>query len=156
MGSTVPSVVRSIREDHDAPALYWRSWPLVDRPGLSWLAIAGLLSMVAVVAYIGESWLFALAVAVGLAATLWQLFVPVDFEIGPLGLRWSALGRSRSVPWHAIQAYQPRSTGVVLYRRDHPVKIDLLNSVFLPYSSNADEVLAALRQHLSHAIELPT
>jgi hypothetical protein len=155
MGSTVPSVVRPIREDRDAPALCWRSWPLVDRPRLSWLAIVGLLSIAAVVAYVGESWLLALAVVVGLAATLWQLFVPVEYEMGPLGLQWSALGRKRSVPWRAIQAYQPRSTGVVLYRRDNPAKIDLLNSVFLPYSSDADELLAALRQHLSHAVELP-
>jgi hypothetical protein len=155
MGSTVPSVVRTICEDHDAIEVSWRSWPLVDRPRLSWLAIAGVLSLAAGVAYVGESWWFALAVTAGLAATLWQLFVPVDYEIGPLGLRWSALGRSRSVPWHAIQTYQPRSTGVVLYRRDNPAKIDLLGSVFLPYSSDADEVLAALRQHLSHAMELP-
>ena len=119
------------------------------------LAIAGLLSIAAVVSYTGESWLFALAVTVGLAATLWQLFVPVEYEIGPLELRWSALRRTRSVPWHAIRAYQPRSTGVVFYRRDIPAKIDLLSSVFLPYSTDADEVLAAIRQHLSHAIELP-
>jgi hypothetical protein len=154
MGSTVPSVVRPIRDNRDAPALSWRSWPLRDRPRWWWLPIVGILSIAALVAYVGESLLLALVMAMALAASLWQLFVPIDYEMGPLGLRWSALGRWRVLPWHAIQAYQPRSTGVVLYRRDDPTNIDLLRSLFLPYPNDVDEMLAVLRQHLSHAIEL--
>jgi hypothetical protein len=156
MSSTAPSVVRPIHNERDAPGMCWRSWPLADRPRSSWLMIAGILALSAMVAYVGESWLFAAIVAAGLATTLWQFLVPVDYELGSLGLQRSALGRSRLVPWHAIQAYQLRTKGVVLYRRYDPTKIDLLRSLFLPLPVDGDEALAVLRQHLSHAVELPS
>jgi hypothetical protein len=155
MGSTLPSAAQPTHDVRDTPSLRWRNWPLADRPHWSWLMIAGILSVAGLVAYVGESWLFAFIVAIGLSITLWQYFVPVDFEVGHLGLRQTALGRTRLVPWHAIQAYQPRATGVVLYQRYDPTKIDLLCSLFVPFPADADETLAALREQLVHAVELP-
>jgi hypothetical protein len=155
MGSTVPGVVRPVDEDRSAHVTRWRSWPSVERPRWSWLVIVGIASIVGMVAYVGQSWLFALLMAIGLAITLWQLFVPVDYEIGPVGLQRSALGRTRLLPWHAVQAYQARSTGVVLYQCHDPMTVDLLRSLFLPYPDDPEEMLAGLRQHLSHAVELP-
>jgi hypothetical protein len=107
------------------------------------------------VAYVGESWLFAAFLAAGLSVTLWQFFVPVDYELSELGLRRTAFRRSRLMPWHTIRAYQPRSTGVVLYQRHDPARIDVLRSEFVPYPPNSAEATSALRQHLSHAVELP-
>jgi hypothetical protein len=108
-----------------------------------------------IAAYLSSSWLMGLAAAAGLSATLWQFLLPVAYEIHSLGVRRQALGRTRLVPWHAIRSYQPRTTGVVLYQRPDPTKVDLLRSMFVPYPADEDEMLCALRQHLQHAVELP-
>ena len=57
--------------------------------------------------------------------------------------------------WQAVRAYQLRSTGVVLFQQPDPSAIDLLRSIFIPYPADEDELLCALRDYLSHAVELP-
>jgi hypothetical protein len=156
MGSTFRSATQSDTQGESAPAaLRWRSWPLVDYARWSWLAIVGILTIAEIVVYLGGSWLLAAAAAMGLAATLWQFFVPVRYEAGALGVRRTVLGRTRYVPWHAIRAYHLRTTGVIFFQHAEPSQVDLLRSFFLPYPADADELLCALRQHLPHAVELP-
>jgi hypothetical protein len=153
MGSTFPSTVQPAQSEQ--ATLRWRSWPLVDNARWSWLAIVGILFVAGLVIFIGGSWLLAAMTTVGLSITLWQFFVPVRYELSALGLRQTALGRIRLVPWHAMRAYQLGTTGVVLYQQFEPAKIDLLQSIFLPYPADDDEMICVLRQYLSHAVELP-
>jgi hypothetical protein len=120
-----------------------------------WLVFLGILAIGAGVAYLSTSWLLGLIATVGLVATLWQFFVPVTYEVGPLGLRRSALGRTRLIGWQAVRSYQLRPSGIVLFRHPDPNAIDLLRSAFIPYPDDADDILCALREHLSHAVELP-
>jgi len=54
-----------------------------------------------------------------------------------------------------VRAYQLRPTGVVLYQRGDPSTFDLLRSLFVPYPADEDEMLCAMREHLTHAVELP-
>jgi hypothetical protein len=122
----------------------------------SWLVILGILAVAGAILYVSGSWLLAIVAAAGLTATLWQFFVPIDYEMDAIGLRLSALRRTRLVPWHAIHAFQLRSTGVVLYQRDDPAAVDLLRSLFVPYPNDPAEARSALRQYLSHAVELPS
>jgi hypothetical protein len=138
-----------------AATLTWQSWPLAEHLRWSWLVVVGILAISGIVLYLGGSWLLAAAVVAGAIATLWQFFLPVKYEIASLGLRRNALGRTRLVPWHAIRAYQLRPTGVVFYQRSDPTKVDLLRSLFVPYASDADEMLCAIRDHLPHAVEVP-
>jgi hypothetical protein len=119
------------------------------------LVVCGILVAGAFVRYFGGGWLLAVAAMGCLAGTLWQYFLPVGYEIDALGLRRQALGRSRLYPWHAVRAYQMRTTGAVLYQAADPTKIDVLCSVFVPYPANDDAMLCALREHLPHAAELP-
>jgi hypothetical protein len=153
MGSTFPSTVQPAHSDQIT--LRWQSWPLVDNARWSWLAIVAIVFVAGIVVVLGGSWLLSVAVAVGLAVSAWQFFVPVYFELTPLGLRRTALGRTRSVPWHAVRAYQLRTTGAVLYQQFDPCTIDLLRSIFLPYPVDEDELICALRHYLPHAVELP-
>jgi hypothetical protein len=136
--------------------LQWRAWPLVDKKQWSWLAIVGILATGAFVSYFSTSWWLALLAMAGLTATLWKFFVPVRYELGPVGLRRSAVGRTTLLAWQAVRAYQLRPTGAVLFRRPDPTPIDLLRSVFMPYPADEDDALCALRIYLSHAVELPT
>jgi hypothetical protein len=137
------------------PSLRWRTWPLVDQPRWSWSVPLGIVLMGAAVADVGGNWLMGAAAIVGLAATLWQYFVPSTYEISSLGLSREALGRVRLVPWQAIGSYQPRATGIVLYQRADPTAIDNLRNIFVPHPVDPDDPLCAIRQYLPHAVELP-
>ena len=154
MGSTTRTTMHQAGQD-SAATLRWRSWPLVDQPRWSWLTACGMLGAGGMVWYLGGGWLLAIAAIGGLAATLWPFLLPIRYEIDTLGLRRYALGRTRLIPWHAVRSYQLRPTGVVLYRRADPTKIDLLRSLFVPFPADEDSMLCAMREHLPHALELP-
>jgi hypothetical protein len=156
MGSTIPSTPRRHDQEAIAPAvLRWRNWPLAENARWSWLVPLGILAIGGMVAYLGNSLLLGTLALLGLAATMWRFFVPVRYEISPLGLQRSALGRMQRMSWRAVRAYQLRPTGVVLFQHPDPNTIDLLRSAFIPYPVDEDDVLCALREHLSHAVEMP-
>jgi hypothetical protein len=146
---------RTQQVEHPAANIRWRSWPLKEQRRWTFVVVLGMLMIAAAIWYVGGSGLFALAAVAGLAATLWQFFLPVRYELDSLGLRRFAFGRSRLFPWHAVRAYQLRPTGVVLYQCPEPSKFDLLRSVYIPYPADEDELLCALRENLPHAAELP-
>lgn len=156
MSSTFPSTSRTVEQEASAPAeLQWRSWPLVEHKRWSWVIAIFVLSVGGICAYLSDSWLPGLLAVMGMAATLWQYFVPVSYAIDSLGIRRSALGRTRLVAWPAVRAYKLRPTGTLLFQRPDPTAIDFLRSIFIPYPPDEDEVLCALRDFLSHAVELP-
>lgn len=134
--------------------LRWRSWPLVDRPRWSWLAPIIMVTAGLVVANLAQSWLAGAAATAALGAALWEVLLPVRYEIDSLGLYRSVLGRARRVPWHAVRSYQPRETGVVLFQRPDATAVDALRGLFVPYAADEDETLLSMRQYLRHAVEL--
>jgi hypothetical protein len=155
------STIRSLMSQADAESssssstVRWRSWPLVNDRTWSWLLPSGILSAGAVVWWLGGGWLLGVVAIVSLALAVWQYLVPVTFEFCSLGVRRYALGRMRLVPWTAIRAYQLRPTGVVFFQQSDPTAVDLLSSLFVPYPSDEDEVVVAVRLYLPHAVELP-
>jgi hypothetical protein len=156
MGSTVRSLTQQIEaESPPSATIRWRSWPLASDLRWSWMLPAGILSVGALVAWLSGGWLIGIVAGGTLAVALWQYLLPVTYEICSLGVRRYAFGRMRLVPWSAIRAYQLRSTGVVFYQRSDPTAIDLLNSLFVPYPSDEDEVVVAVRLYLPHAVEVP-
>lgn len=155
MGSTIRTTQQPDAEPSGSASIRWRSWPLVDQSPWSWLLPVGILGIAALICWLDGGWALAICALVALAIAMWQFMLPVNFEICSLGVRRYALGRTRLVPWRAIRAYQLRSTGVVFFQRSDPTTIDLLTSLFVPYSRDEDEVVVALRLYLPHAVELP-
>jgi hypothetical protein len=156
MGSTIRSTGPPILLHTASDSIRWRNWPLVDCAAWPWLALIGIAAVGGFVFWMGGSWFLALAVMAALAVILWQFLVPVTYEATSLGLRRYALGRVRLVPWQAIRAYQLRPTGVVLYQTPDPTRLDLLRSLFVPYPTDEDEMLVAVRMYLPHATEMPS
>jgi hypothetical protein len=154
MASTTRSKTPPVSPEQ-AATLTWRTWPLANRRRWSWLAVILIAGVGVGVWYLSGGLLLALAAMAGLATTLWQFFLPVEYEIASHGLRRRVLGRTRLVPWHAIRAYRLSPAGIVFYQRSDPGNFDLLRSMFVPYPSDADELLCAVRQHASHATEMP-
>jgi hypothetical protein len=142
-------------ESSQLATIRWRDWPLANDWRRSWLLPAGILCVGALVGWLGGGWLIGLVAIAAIALAMWQYLLPMTYEINSQGIRRYALGRMRLVPWTAIRAYQLRSTGVVFFQRPDPMSIDLLSSLFVPYPSDEDEVVVALRLYLPHAVELP-
>ena len=156
MGSTVRSLTQqSESESATSSTIRWQSWPLFDHPRTSWLLPAAIGCVGAVVWILGGGMLLALSAIAALCIAMWQFLLPITFEVCSLGVRRYALGRMRLVPWSAIRAYQLRSTGAVFFQRPDPADIDMLTSFFIPYPSDEDEMVVAVRLYLSHAVELP-
>lgn len=121
----------------------------------SWLVPLGILSIGGSVYWLGGGWFLAALACAALSAAFWQFLLPITYEVTSLGLRRQALRRLRLIPWQAIRAYQLRSTGVACFRRPDPTAMDLPSCLFVPYPSDADELLVALRLYLPHAVEVP-
>lgn len=156
MGSTVRSLTQPLEaEPSPSATIRWKDWPLTNDWRKSWLLPAGIICVGALVAWLGGGWLIGLAAIAALALAVWQYLLPVTYEISSQGIRRYALGRMRLVPWTAIRAYQLRPTGVVFFQRPDPTTVDLLSSLFVPYPSDEDEFVVAIRLYLPHAVELP-
>lgn len=152
MSSTHPSSRSASSEQ--LVSMIWHSWPIVDHRRWSWLVVLGIVGLGIMVGFLGGSALLAFAAACGLAATLWQFFLPVEYEIAAHGLRRRVLNRTRLIPWHAIRAFEIRPTGVVLYQRNDPRRLDLLRSIFVPNPATPEDLLEALRRYASHATRI--
>jgi hypothetical protein len=136
-------------------SLTWRAWPLVEQLRWAWIVPVGMIAIGVAIWYLDGGRLLAVAAIVGLAITLRQFLLPINYEVASLGIRRHVWRHSRLVPWHAVRAYQLRPTGVVFYQRNDPTKFDLLRSLFVPYPAEPDELIGAIRPHLLHAVELP-
>ncbi len=128
---------------------------MVEQPRWAPSVAVGLLVIGGFAWGLSDSWLLSVLATASVAIALWQYLLPVTYEIHSLGVYRHALGRARLLPWHAIRAYQPRSTGIILFQRTSPTPLGAFGSWFVPYAADEDEMLCAIRQHLSHAIELP-
>lgn len=137
-----------------AGTLRWRSWPLVDRPAWSWVVPLAILLVGGWVILAGGGWLLAICAAAALAATLRSFLLPTTFEVATLGLRRRAMGRIRIIPWPAIRSYQRLPSGVFLFQSAEPTPLDFVNSVFVPFPEDSEELLVALRLYLPHAVEV--
>jgi len=144
-----------VRENATADVLRWRSWPLAEHPRWSWAVPVGTFVLGGGVAYLSDNWAAGIVAVAVMAAALWHYLLPVTYEIHALEIRRRVLRRARTVPWHAVRAYRPLATGVVLYQRLDPTAIDALRSLFIPYPPDQGEMLCAVRDHLGHAVELP-
>lgn len=157
MGSTVRSSTPPYQQQMlSTGTLGWQSWPLVEHWKWSWLVPVGVLGIGGLV-YVGStSILLAGFSVIVLAFSVRSFLLPTKYEITSLGLRRLFARRIRIVPWQVIRAYQPRATGVLLFRHPEPAPIDVLRGMFVPYPDEADELLMALKLYLPHANEMQT
>lgn len=138
-----------------AGVVRWRCWPLVDQRAWSWI-VPLLLVLTALIVGWWDGGLFLAIFVSGVGLTCLRSFLfPVSYELSATGLQRRAFGRLRLIPWQAIRSYQLRTSGVLCFRRDRPTLLDLPGSLFIPFPTDADDVVSALMQYLSRANELP-
>src|SRR3954471_10205311 len=157
MGSTVRrSAAASELTPFTSGSVRWRSWPLVDRWRWSWIAVASIVLIAALVYATGDSIAMAIIAVAAILITTRTFFLPTTYEITPFGIRRKTVRQIRLIPWTAIHSHQFRPTGLLLYHRADPTPLDIVGSLFVPYPPDADELIVAAKLYLPHSVEAPT
>jgi hypothetical protein len=98
----------------------------------------------------GEAYL-GLAALAALVVALWRFFLPVVFELSGKGVDQRLFGRQRRIPWRAIRRWEVRSAGVLLLPDEDRSAMAPFRSLYLPWATCRDEVLA----HVHHYLQGP-
>ena len=96
-------------------------WQVAQRPALAWLG------------------------SVALAASLWQFFVPVRYEVTVAGVVRTVLGRRRLHAWKTFASHRVCDGGVMFISRGSTCLMDVPLGLYLPWSGHRDAVLAFAR-----------
>jgi hypothetical protein len=135
------------------PSVSWRSWPLAKGGGQVWMMLSLILLTFAAIAYASASVGLA-AVGAGLIClAAWRLFVPVIFEIGPMGITQHVLGRTTRIAWGSIDRAQVGRQGV-FFSLDGAV-LAPLRGLYVPWDGGREEVIGQVAYYMPNAEGLP-
>jgi hypothetical protein len=135
------------------PPVSWQSWPLAAGGGQVWLVLSLILLSFTAIAYSSGSVGLAAGGAGLVCLAAWRLFVPVFFELGPMGVSQQVLGRSTRIPWGSIERAQVGRQGV-FFSLDGAV-LAPLRGLYVPWDGNREEVLAQVAYFMPRAEGLP-
>jgi len=131
----------------------WRSWPLRDDMPRSSAVLAGLLAAGLLAGWLsGRAYLALLAMA-ALAAALWRVLLPVDFELNNEGVHQWVFGRYRRIPWRAVGRYEICRTGILLLPQPDDTALASFRGLYLPFQGHREEILVQIRHHLEQRKE---
>ena len=128
--------------------LHLSHWPLRDGGFSAWgaLGCATLLSVgVGFLAHQTNAGLLSFA---ALMTTMWRLWIPVTFQLGPRGITQIVLGRRRQIAWRYVARYEVRRTGVLFFCDATPTPLAVLRSTSIHWGRHREELLAVLSHYL--------
>ncbi|MDX1945184.1 MAG: hypothetical protein SFU86_07240 [Pirellulaceae bacterium] len=128
-----------------------RSWPLVDQPLGSLLAIALAAGGSGLVGWRLGRWEAGLAAAVLLGLSLVRVWLPVRYELNSGGVIRTVFGWRRRIAWSAIRGYEQRLGGVLLLADAPATPLSPLRGLYIPWGRHRDSLLAACEYYLGHA-----
>jgi hypothetical protein len=138
----IPSSARSAADAADGPTSFsWRSWPIVDEAAQSWSLIAALTAIAMLCGWLAGDSLAGVLVAIVLAYSVRQLWLPATYKINPSGIERRFLGRSQRIPLPTFAASAINSNGVAFNSNGSRSGSKCL---FVPWGSHRDAILAAL------------
>ncbi|HTN75141.1 MAG TPA: hypothetical protein VL096_07840 [Pirellulaceae bacterium] len=126
-----------------------RSWPLADGGWPPKLLLLLSVILAAIAGSLAQSPATGVIIGTCLLLALWQIWIPVRYEISPQGVTQFSLGRQRRIPWSAIGRIERRRTGVVVFRDAGSAPLDALRSLFIPYGAQSSELLASFDFYLA-------
>ncbi len=139
-------------------ALGWRrdvrevrvvNWPL-RRSGIGpWLLLAGCIGISTAVGVLSANWYAGVASIVALLISLWRLWVPVTFELGPRGIVQTVWGRSYRISWREFARFQVLRSGVLLLVDPRPSPLDAFRGLFVRFDGQKDDVLAVVNYFMA-------
>ncbi|MGD8718355.1 MAG: hypothetical protein PVH29_05975 [Candidatus Zixiibacteriota bacterium] len=135
-----------------SPELRWRSWPLIEYPGRSALALATAAAATAAIYFLWHSPLLAAIGAVALLLSLHGHFLPRYYRLDDKGVNMSVVGLKKARDWDFFHSYYADRLGVMLSTFSYPSRLDSFRGVNLRFSGgNRDDVIAFVAAKLPRA-----
>ena len=128
------------------------SWPLRQEPGRSAWLLTFILGVTAYATFFTASWLVGIPVLLALLGSVWRLWLPVHFELGPRGVTQRIGSHRRRVPWGDITGYQLRRRGILLLADRRQGLFAPVQAIFVRYPAQPERLRELLELHLSHPI----
>jgi hypothetical protein len=132
------------------------SWPLRQDPIRAVCILLLLLAVACHATFVTSSWLVGILVMLSLLASVWRIWLPVHFEIGPRGVTQRIGNYRRRIPWGEIAGYQLRHRGVLLLADNRQGPLAPFRSLFLRYPAQPDQLRHLLELHLANQLGSPT
>lgn len=134
-----------------ARAVLVRAWPLREQGWRSLALVGALLIVGALVGQATGHWAPGLASVLLLFAVTWRFWLPVDFELDPLGITQRIGRRSWRLRWTAIGGYEPRDDGARLWPAGASPLTAAARAISIPWDGQREAVLAILAENLGPA-----
>ena len=102
----------------------------------------------------GQTWITVLA-AVALAAALWRMWLPIDFELDARGIQQIVLGRRRFWPWSHFARYEVDPQGVALIRDPRAYPLARAKGLYISAAREHVELVQLVDLYLGARTERP-
>ena len=120
------------------------NWPL-RRGGVGpWLLLTACVGIAVGVGVLSTNAYAGLAAIVALLISLWRLWLPVTFELGPRGVVQTVWGRTYRISWREFSRFRVLRRGVLLLVDARSSPIDVFRGLFVRFDGQRDEVLAVV------------
>lgn len=108
-----------------------RNWPLRDDGPAAWLVLIAAVAISVGVGILSSSVIAGGVSMFALAVSLWRLWLPVRFEIGPRGIAQQVFGSRRLIIWRNIPRVEIREQGIIFHASSNPSRFALLRSIYV-------------------------
>ncbi|MDR1963478.1 MAG: hypothetical protein LBQ50_06840 [Planctomycetaceae bacterium] len=126
--------------------LYYSVWLIADQKWNAVFLLGTALAVGIVVWQSGRNPILELITVLFLLGTLWQIFVPVHFELNSGGIIRRSFSRKRFIAWSDIRSYQIRRNGILLLPQSDRFLLEAFRGFYLSVpTSLMPEVLYRLR-----------
>jgi len=129
------------------------NWPLVDERPQSWLAVAVVAIMGAVMGWSTGNIYLGLVGGGAMAVSLWRQWVPVTFDLGPLGIVQSVFRRRRYIAWSQISRTATHRNGVLFVTVSAVTPLAALHSLFIRWGPHRESMLAIAEHYVAARAE---
>jgi hypothetical protein len=137
------------------PELVVHSWPIRQEPGRATLMLVVIATIASYTWHATASGLVGGLVLLALLGSVWRLWTPVHFELGPRGVTQRIGPRRRRIPWREIAGYQLRDRGVLLFADSRPGTFAYFRSLFIRYPSEPDRLRHCMENYLGGQKGIP-
>ncbi|MCO6455144.1 MAG: hypothetical protein J5I93_07580 [Pirellulaceae bacterium] len=125
-----------------------RNWPLRQDGIGPWLLLAASVGVALVVGLVSNSSLAGGGTMLALLLSIWRVWLPVQFELGPRGILQTVGRRTYRISWREFRRYRPFRRGVLLLVDPEPSPLDAFRGLFIRYDGQKDHVLSVVDYYL--------
>jgi len=134
-----------------ARAVLVRAWPLREQGWRSLALVSAFLIVGAIVGQATGHWGPGVASVLLLFGVSWRFWLPVDFELDPLGITQRIGRRSWRLRWTAIGGYEAQAEGARLWLAGASPLTAAARAISIPWDGQREAVLAILAENLGPA-----